>query len=66
VQRLSEIIPRVVADKHVLLAALTYNLKKLMQFSRKSPQIAIQTLHKNETIRKAKQNLQNTLFLILK
>ena len=39
------------ANKHVLMAALTYNLKKLLKFCRKTPQLNVTTLPKNEIMR---------------
>ena len=54
------------ANKHVLMAALTYNLKKLMKFNRKSPQIAVQNLRKIETSGRTLQHLRNRFFHIPK
>jgi len=36
------------ANKHVMMAALTYNLKKLMKFKRLKLEIVTQTLQKTE------------------
>lgn len=37
------------ANKHVLMAAMVYNLKKLLKFKRKSPKIIAQTILINES-----------------
>jgi len=36
------------ANKHVLMAALCYNLKKYLKFSRKNPQIIVQSISLSE------------------
>ena len=37
------------ANKHVLMAAMVYNLKKLLKFNRKSPKIIAQAIPINES-----------------